>query len=164
MRVYVHATAFCVGPLLHSPAMKSLSEIELYAVVDEIREHLLAPGHSTRKWVLPSMTGDPHRAVSVVASRDLGEPGGDYMQAFHLSLSGWVDEDQVELPARDLDELVPLILDFLAPYAAVRGGDSNPFVRDASRAVHVWVYFASMSLTDPLVPSGPFAVTPWRAA
>ena len=143
--------------------MKSLAEFKLFAIVDEIREHLLAPGHSTRKWTVPSQTGDPRRAVTVVASRDLGAPGGDYSEAFHLSLAGWVDHDQVELPAEDLDVLAPLILDFLAPYAAVRGGGSNPFVQDSSRAVHVWVYFRG-SLGAPLVPSGPYAVTPWRNA
>ena len=143
--------------------MKSLAEIELFAIVDDIREHLIAPGHSTRKWVLPSMTDDARRSVSIVASRDLGEPGGDYVRAFHLSLAGWVDETQVELPSEDLHDLVPLILDFLAPYAAVRGGGSNPFVRDESRAVHVWVYFGSGPGLDPLRPTGPYAVTPWAA-
>lgn len=143
--------------------MKSLAEVDpLFAIVDEIREHLLAPGHSTRKWVVPSLTDDPHRAVTIVASRDLGEPGGDYAEAFHLSLAGWVDDDPVELPKADLAGLPPLILDMLAPFAAVRGGGSNPFVHDTSRAVHVWVYFATGM--EPLLPTGPYAVTPWRAA
>ena len=143
--------------------MKSLADVDpLFATVDEVRAHFLAPGHSTRKWTVPSLTDDPRRAVTIVASRDLGEPGGDYTEAFHLSLQGWVDDRQVNLPPEDFREWPVLILDFLAPHAAVRGGGSNPFVQDASRATHVWVFFDGRPGSDPLVPSGPYAVTPWR--
>ncbi|MCG8151168.1 hypothetical protein GUY44_11815 [Pimelobacter simplex] len=143
--------------------MKTLTNAELFAIVDEIREHLIVPGQSPRRWEIPSETKDARRTVSIVASSDLGEQGDDYMRAFHLSLAGWLDGEQVTLPDDDLHGLVPLILDFLAPFAAVRGGGSNPFVKDDFQAVHVWVYFADIMCGEPMRPTGSFAVTPWAA-
>lgn len=141
--------------------------------IDQIRNHLLAPGHEPRKWTKRSLAPDPHVRVSIIASRDLGERevtdddlNSGYAFCFHLSFTAWRKERRVQLPARDLESWAPVALDFLAPYAAVQlpvpvghpkyVSDMSPFT------THVYVYFDGDK--QPMVPEGAAAFTPWRVS
>ncbi len=150
--------------------MSTPSTLDDYLVAG-IRQHLEAPGHDPRRWNLPSYAGISDSELTVVASRDAGRPGsrrrgGGYAHHLHLSFMAHVDGRPALVDRQDLDHWVPLILGAYASYAHLRpvaqpGGDIDvsPW---STVTTHVDVFLAPNG--QAMVPDGPHAVTPWRAA
>lgn len=77
-------------------------------MVTDVRRHLVA-GRPQRRWVAPSVTGEPGLVVSVIASHDQGTHASgwwrnsDYDRCWHLSMCAQHHADGlVDLPAADL--------------------------------------------------------------
>lgn len=136
-------------------------------IVKQVRAHLERPVHEHRRWEVPSLTGDPRRTLTIVASRDHGADLGDgqyFAAALHVSLMAHLDGEATEMLKSDLDGWVRGILGSFAPFGNVpppaQPGDLD-FTPWSHLTTHVHVYLTAKG--RPLHPTGPLANTPWAA-